>query len=71
MANKGPRIKVMLNSTGKTKKDKVTGYAYYTYKNTRNTTDKLEAMKFDPMAFNPETGKLGMKVLFKEKKIPK
>ena len=71
MAKAGPRIKIMLASTGKTKEGKRTGYFYTTYKNTRNTTDKLNIKKFDPRAWNEATGKHGMIVAFKEKKIPK
>lgn len=71
MANKGPRIKVMLASTAKNKNGKLTGFAYYTFKNTRNTTDKLEMLKYDPLAFDKATGKVGARVTFKEKKIPK
>ncbi|WP_267256986.1 50S ribosomal protein L33 [Coxiella endosymbiont of Ornithodoros maritimus] len=66
-----PREKIMLQSTGKTKAGKPTGTFYTTYKNKRNTTDKLNIKKFDPRAWNSETGKCGMHVLFKEKKIPK
>ena len=71
MASKGPRIKIMLLSTGKSEKGADTGYFYTTYVNPRNTTEKLERMKFDPRAYNPKTGRAGMKVLFKQKKIPK
>lgn len=71
MAKTGPRIKIMLSSTGKNKEGKPTGYFYTTYKNTRNTQDKLEIFKFDPRAWNEKAGKLGAKVRFKEKKIPK
>lgn len=71
MAKTGPRIKIMLLSTGKNQKGNNTGYFYTTYKNTRNTPDKMNIMKFDPRAWNPETQKAGMMVLFKEKKIPK
>ncbi|AAO89848.1 50S ribosomal protein L33 [Coxiella burnetii] len=66
-----PREKIMLQSTGKTKAGKPTGTFYTTYKNKRNTTDKLNIKKFDPRAWNSETSKCGMHVLFKEKKIPK
>lgn len=65
------REKIMLLSTGKTKDGKPTGYFYTTYKNKRNTTDKLQLKKFDPRAWNPATQKYGMYVTFKEKKIPK
>ncbi len=71
MASTGPREKIMMMSTGTTDKGKATGTFYTTYKNKRNTTDKLELMKFDPRAYNPATGKFGMHVKFKEKKIPK
>ncbi len=71
MASKSPRIKIMLLSTGKNEKGKATGYFYTTYVNPRNTTEKLQLMKFDPRAYNAKTGRPGMKVLFKQKKIPK
>ena len=66
-----PREKVMLFSSGKTKSGKSTGTCYTTYKNKRNTTNKLNIRKFDSRAWNAETGQHGMHVLFKEKKIPK
>jgi len=73
MASKktGPRIKIMLVSTGKYKDGRSTGYFKTTYKNTRNTEGKLNIKKFDPRAWNETTGKYGMVVIFKEKKIPK
>lgn len=71
MASKGPRIKIMLLSTGKNEKGQDTGYFYTTYVNPRNTTEKLELMKFDPRAYNPATKRPGMRVQFKQKKIPK
>ncbi len=74
MANKGPRIKIMMASTAKNKNGNPTGTAYYTYKNPRNETDgskKLELKKYDRAAFDKETGKLGFRVAFKEKKVPK
>ena len=71
MAKTGPRIKIMLVSTGKTKAGKATKYFYTTYKNTRNTADKINIKKFDPRAWNEKAGKLGMIIGFKEKKIPK
>ena len=69
--SKTPRIKILLQSTGTNKLGKPTKYCYYTYKNTRNTTDKMEINKFDPKAWNPTTEKFGMVVAFKEKKVPK
>ena len=66
-----PREKIMLQSTGVTKAGKPTKTFYTTYKNKRNTTDKLERKKFDRRAYSKETGKLGLHVVFKEKKIPK
>lgn len=65
------REKIMLQSTGKTKASKPTGTFYTTYKNKRNTTEKITIKKFDPRAWNPKTGRNGMHVAFKEKKIPK
>lgn len=70
MANTA-REKVMLLSTGKNKNGKDTGYFYTTFKNKRNTTQKLELRKYDPRAWNPATQRFGMVVVFKEKKIPK
>ncbi len=55
MAKEGPRIKILLRSTAGT------GYAYATNKNRRNTTEKLELKKFDPIARKV--------VIFKEEKI--
>ena len=63
------REKIKLNSTGKNKAGKPTGTYYTTAKNKRNTTEKLERKKFDRRAYDPETGKTGMHVLFKEGKI--
>ena len=72
MAKKtGPRIKIMLVSTGKNKAGRSTGYFKTTYKNTRNTEAKLNIKKFDPRAWNKTLDKKGMYVTFKEKKIPK
>ena len=68
---KTPRIKVMMVSTGTNQLGKPTKYCYFMYKNTRNTTDKMEMNKFDPKAWNTETKKFGKVVLFKEKKVPK
>lgn len=67
----GAREKIQLRSTGKNKKGKPTGYFKTTTINKRTTEEKLEFMKFDPRAWNEKTGKLGMRVLFKQKKIPK
>jgi large subunit ribosomal protein L33 len=63
------REKIKLVSTGKTKDGKATGTYYTTTKNKRNITEKLERKKFDRRAYNPETGKTGMHVVFKEAKI--
>lgn len=71
MANKGPREKIMLQSTGKTEDGNPTKYSYTTYKNKRNTPDKMELRKFDPRAWDATKGKLGMYCAFKEKKVPK
>lgn len=66
-----PREKIMLQSTGKTKAGKTTDTYYTTIKNKRNTPEKLKIKKFDPRAWNPETSKYGIHVVFKETKIPK
>ena len=71
MAKATVREKIMLLSTGKKKDGKDTGYFYTTYKNKRNTPDKLERRKFDPRAWNESIKRFGMYVTFKEKKIPK
>ena len=71
MARSTVREKIMMLSTGKNKDGNDTKYSYTTYKNKRNTTDKLKLRKFDPRAYNAATGKYGMYVEFVEKKIPK
>ncbi len=63
------REKIKLVSTGTTQAGKKTGTFYTTTKNKRTMTEKFQIKKFDPRAFNPETGKTGMHVLFKEDKI--
>jgi len=60
---------IKMLSTGKTKAEKPTGTFRTTTKNKKKTTEKLEMMHYDPRAYNPETGKSGMHVLFKETKI--
>lgn len=66
----GKREKIMLASTGKTKAGKPTGTYYTTGKN-KQLPEKLNLKKFDPRAWNEETGKPGKHVDFKEKKLPK
>lgn len=66
MAAKSAREKAKLVSTGKQQDGRSTGYYYTTTKNKRNTPSKMEIKKFDPRAYNPETGKCGMHVIFKE-----
>lgn len=63
------REKIKLVSTGTNKAKKPTGYYKTTTKNKRNNSEKLEKKCFDPRAWNPETNKLGMHVVFKEDKI--
>ena len=63
-------IKLKLVSTGKRKDGKVTGTYYTTTKNKKTTADKkLQFKKYDRLAYNADTGKCGMHVLFKEDKI--
>lgn len=63
------RDKIKLVSTGKTKAGKTTGTFRTTTKNKKTTTDKLKFKCYDKLAFNAETGKAGMHVLFEEAKI--
>jgi len=63
------REKIKLVSSGKTKSGKPTKTFYTTTKNKRQNVEKISVKKFDPKAFNPETGKSGMHVTFKEDKI--
>ena len=72
MAKAGSREKVQLRSTGTNKKGKPTGYFKTIMVNKKKSSDnKLEPKKYDPRAYNPETGKVGMRVVFKQKKISK
>ncbi|OAI49181.1 50S ribosomal protein L33 [Gammaproteobacteria bacterium SCGC AG-212-F23] len=63
------RDKIKMNSTGTTKAGKKTGTFRTTTKNKRKSPDKLKMKYYDPRAFNPETGKTGMHVMFEEGKI--
>jgi hypothetical protein len=67
------RIRIKLNSTGTKKDGKKTGYYATTTKNPKPKNgvkpEKLRKRKFDPRAYNPETGKHGMHVEFVEDKI--
>jgi len=63
------REKIKLASTGTNKNGKKTGTFYTTTKNKRNNAEKFSFKKFDPRAYNTETGKCGMHVIFKEEKI--
>lgn len=63
------RDKIKLNSTGLTKAGKKTGTFRTTTKNKKTTTEKLKFKCYDKLAWNAETGKHGMHVLFEEGKI--
>lgn len=63
------REKIKMVSTGLTKEGKKTGTFRTTTKNKRTTTEKLKKKYFDPRAFNADTGKIGMHVLFEEGKL--
>jgi ribosomal protein L33 len=63
------RDKIKMVSTGMTKAGKKTGTFRTTTKNKRTTTEKLKKKHFDRRAYNPETGKVGMHVIFEEGKI--
>lgn len=69
MAKKDRRKKIMMLSEGVDQKGRPTKTAYYTTKG--DTQEKLKLTKFDPAAFNAETGRLGKHVDFNEKKLPK
>ena len=60
---------IKMNSTGTTKEGKKTGTFRTTTKNKRTTTEKLRKKYFDPRAYNAETGKTGMHVIFEEGKV--
>lgn len=63
------RDKIKMLSTGKTKAGKPTGTFRVTTKNKKKNAEKLKLKSYDPRAFNKETGKAGMHVLFEETKI--
>lgn len=63
------REKIKMVSTGTTKDGKKTGTFRTTTKNKRTMTDKLRLKYYDPRAFNAETGKCGMHVMFEEGKL--
>ena len=63
------RDKIKMLSTGKTKAGKPTGTFRTTTKNKKKTTDKLKMKHYDPRAYDANTGKSGMHVLFEETKI--
>jgi len=63
------RDAIKMVSTGKTQAGKKTGTFRVRTKNKRKTTTKLQFKYYDPRAFNPETGKTGMHVLFDETKL--
>lgn len=63
------RDKIKMVSTGTTQAGKKTGTFRVTTKNKRTMTEKLKKKYFDPRAFNPETGRSGMHVIFNETKI--
>ncbi len=63
------RDKIKMVSTGMTKAGKKTGTFRTTTKNKRTMTEKLKLKHYDPKAYNAETDKCGMHVLFEEGKI--
>ena len=69
MAKKGVATKVRLVSTGTNEAGEPTGYTSYTNKG-RLATEKLAKKKYDPRAFNKDSGKTGCHVEFVEKKMP-
>lgn len=69
MAKKDRRKKIMMVSEGVDQKGRPTKSVYYTTKG--DMQEKLKLRKFDPIAFNSETGRPGMHVVYNEKKLPK
>ncbi|EKD72218.1 MAG: hypothetical protein ACD_45C00736G0007 [uncultured bacterium] len=63
------RDKIKMLSTGTTKAGKKTGTFRTTSKNKRTMADKFKKKYYDPRAFNTETGKIGMHVMFEETKL--
>lgn len=63
------RDKIKMVSTGTTKEGKKTGTFRTTSKNKRTMTEKFKKKYFDPRAYNTETGKSGMHVMFEETKL--
>ena len=63
------RDKIKMASTGTTKAGKKTGTFRTTTKNKRTMAEKFKQKYFDPRAYNAETDKIGMHVLFEETKI--
>ncbi len=63
------RDKIKMVSTGLTKDGKKTGTFRTTTKNKRTMAEKFKKKYFDPRAFNTETGKSGMHVMFEETKL--
>lgn len=63
------RDKIKMVSTGTTQTGKKTGTFRTTSKNKRKMTEKFKKKYYDPRAFNPETGKTGMHVVFEETKL--
>ena len=63
------RDKIKMVSTGLRKDGRKTGTFRTTTKNKRITTEKLKKKYFDPRAYNAETDKVGMHVMFEEGKL--
>ncbi|MDX1900707.1 MAG: 50S ribosomal protein L33 [Gammaproteobacteria bacterium] len=63
------RDKIKMASTGTTKSGQKTGTFRVTTKNKRTMTEKFKKKYYDPRAYNPETGKTGMHVMFEEGKL--
>ncbi len=63
------RDKIRMVSTGLNQAGKKTGTFRTTTKNKRTMTEKFKKKYYDPRAFNTETGKTGMHVMFEEAKI--
>ena len=63
------RDKIKMLSTGMTQAGNKTGTFRTTTKNKRTMTEKFKKKYYDPRAYNAETGKSGMHVIFEETKL--
>ena len=63
------RDKIKMLSKGLNKAGRPTGTFRTTTKNKKKSTEKLKMKYYDPRAYNKETDKCGMHVMFEETKV--